>query len=118
MRGNRRKKIRDLAQHPLRLLPMRNVPTRLENHCASRPLCQTRDSVRVLDRAELVPVAMERKRWAMHSAQFLIEPPGSHAGVKPRVNPCIENPARLLAVIPRQALELARSLELGLSGAN
>src|SRR6476660_4443193 len=97
---------------------MRNVPTRFENHRASLSLCQTRNSLRVFDRAVLVPVTMERKRWAAHSVQFLIETPGSHAGVKPRLNPCIENPTGLLAVIPRQAFELARSLELGPSRAN
>ena len=38
--------------------------------------------------------------------------------VKPGLNPRIENPTGLLAVISRQALELARSLELGPSRAN
>src|SRR4051812_17947313 len=90
---------------------MWNVPAALENHSPRRPLHEASDPLRVLRRAELVGVAVESERRAAHSAQLVVEAPLREGWVEPGIDPGVEYPPRLRAVVSLEALDLAWLLE-------
>jgi hypothetical protein len=63
-------------------------------------------------RAVLVLRAVNRKRRAAHVRQFVVERPVAERGRQPRVDPGTQHPLGLVAVIPGEAVELPRCVEL------
>jgi len=68
---------------------------------------QARDPPGVFHRAVLVPVTVDGERGTAHASQVVVEPPIGKLRRKPRLDPGVEDPARLRAVVPRKALDLS-----------
>ncbi|KGS48352.1 hypothetical protein X961_900 [Burkholderia pseudomallei MSHR5613] len=102
----------DPLRHPLLALAVRHVPYARQDFDLRRPACQPRDRLRMQRRAVFVVAAVYRERRARHARQDGGERPAGEFRRQPCVDPCIEHPARLLAVIRAQPFERVALLEL------
>lgn len=93
-------------------LAVRHVPYARQDFDLRRPACQPRDRLRMQRRAVFVVAAVYRERRARHARQDGGERPAGEFRRQPCVDPCIEHPARLLAVIRAQPFECVALLEL------
>src|SRR5579863_1289229 len=106
----------DTLQDERWLLSVGNMTTSFENEGLRRTRSKGSNSIGVPARPILVTLTVQHQGWAAHRGQIMIERPIRKVRSKPRIDPCIQNPASLLTVVSLQPLELIRCLEFHFPG--
>src|SRR3954471_18448650 len=105
-RAAKRQKLGDFAQHALELLAVGNMAAQLNQHSLGRSQGEASDASGVLRRAVLVAITMNGEKRATNSPEVIVKPPVCVGGGEPSLDPGVQHPARLAAVVPFKALDL------------
>src|SRR5690606_25142113 len=100
------KKLADSGKHFMLLLPVRHVPAARDDLADRRPLHQRGDALRMLDGAVFVLVTVNGEHRTAYIPQGGFKVPVTEVIGEPGLDPRIQHPLRLVAVIAAQAVAL------------